>query len=114
MRGTGNPSGGNVLLGLAGAVVFLGAGWFGLASCGGYAWHKTVFYGSASIATGAALLLPSPLLKTLGRKAVFLSVLVGGHFLIEAGVAPFYPGLPASLMDYFQLLQSSLIGGPCG
>lgn len=114
LRAAVNSVASNVLSWSAVAVVLAGAVWFGLMSCGGYVWHKTLFYGVASAFAGAALLLPSKSLNSLSRKAVFFSILVGGYFLVEAAVAPLYPSLPGSVTGYVELFRISLGRGPCG
>lgn len=113
LRAGVKPVASNVLPWSAVAVVSIGAIWFGLMSCGGYAWHKTVFFGVASATAGAALLLPSKSLNSLRRKAVFFGTLVCGYYFVEAAVAPFYPSPPGSLTEYLGLFRISLERGPC-
>ncbi|KQY87126.1 hypothetical protein ASD35_17920 [Pelomonas sp. Root1444] len=60
-----------------------------------------------------AVVFPSPLLRTMVRKATFVVTLVIGFFLVEAAVAPFYPGPPESLRQYGALFGESLEFGPC-
>ncbi|MFG6459267.1 hypothetical protein [Roseateles sp. BYS96W] len=114
MRTGVKPVASNVLPWSAVAVVLFGAIWFGLMSCGGYAWHKTMFYGVAFAVVGAALLLPSNSLNSLRRKAVFFCALVCGYYVVEAAAAPFYLSLPGSATEYFGLFRISLERGPCG
>jgi hypothetical protein len=114
LQGVAKRPGRNSLIWLAFAVVFIGAAWFGFASCGGYAWHKKAFLACAIVAAGAALVLPSQLLTSHPRRCAFLGILVGGYFLIEAAVAPFYPGPPETIAEYIELFRISLSDGPCG
>lgn len=114
LQGGVKPVGSNVLPWSAVAVVFIGAIWFVLMSCGGYAWQKTMFCGVASAVTGAALLIPSKSLNSPRHKAVFLGALVCGYYVVEAAAAPLYPILPGSLTEYIGLFRISLERGPCG
>lgn len=107
----GGPS--NAWVWTATSIVFVGAVFFGLASCGGYAWHKEVFRVSATVTAILAVVVPSPLLRTIVRKAVFLALVVIGFHFVEAAVAPFYPGPPESLSEYGTLFLESLEFGPC-
>jgi len=86
---------------------------FGFASCGGYSWHTETFRVLAGVAVIVALVVPSPLLRTVVRKATFLVMLVIGYHLVEAAVAHFYPGPPESLRQYGAALLQSLEVGPC-
>lgn len=103
----------NVWIWAATGVVFVGALFFGFASCGGYAWYKQVFCVSVTVAAIAAVVVPSQLLPTITRKGTFLATLFFGFFLVEAAVAPFYPGPPDSLRQYEALFLESLEFGPC-
>jgi hypothetical protein len=95
------------------SIVFVGAVFFGLASCGGYGWHKEAFRVSATVTAILAVVVPSPLLRTIVRKAMFLAALVIGFHFVEAAVAPFYPGPPESMSEYGTLFLQSLEFGPC-
>lgn len=104
---------GNAFVWAASSIVLVGAGFFGFASCGGYAWHKEVFRALAVVLAFVAVIVPSFLLRSSAHKAAFLVSLVGGFHLVEAAVAPFYPGPPESLRQYGALFLASLEFGPC-
>lgn len=110
----GRSSASNAAVWFAGAVVLLGAVYFGIASCGGYRWHKVLFSTLATVLAFTAALLPGTPLNSLGRKAVFIAGLAIGYFFVEAMVAPFYPRPPETLREYGWLFLQSLEFGPCG
>lgn len=104
---------GNAFVWAASSFVLVGAMFFGFGSCGGYEWHKEAFRALAVVAAIVAVVAPSPLLRSIVRKAAFLVGLVVGFHLVEATVAPFYPGPPESLRQYGALFLASLEFGPC-
>jgi len=91
----------------------LGAVYFGLASCGGLAWHKDAFHMAATALYVLALALPSSVLPSWKAKLSFAIVLPAGYVLLESAVAPFYPAAPSSLGEYFALLFQAAEFGPC-
>jgi hypothetical protein len=102
---------GNVLVATASFVVVAGAIYFGLFSCGGYAWHKNAFGVVALGVCAAAVVVPSRLLHSLGRKVLFLLLLGACYFVFEAAAAPFYPSGPESFSQYIQaVLQFAQVG----
>jgi hypothetical protein len=91
----------------------LGGVYFGLFSCGGYAWHKPAFFVALVATTLAALLVPlqrpRPVASRLG-----IVVAVGVAFLLtQAIAAPFYPAPPASWGDFMRVFLHTLEQGPC-
>ncbi|WIV98464.1 hypothetical protein [Kinneretia aquatilis] len=104
---------GRTLVAAASCLMVVGAIYFGLFSCGGYAWHKTAFWFSLLGLCAASVLVPSRVLHSMPRKAAFL-VLVGvGYLVIEAAVAPFYPSTPESLGQYIQAIGRFAQVGSC-
>lgn len=103
----------NTWVWIATSIVFVGAVFFGLASCGGYGWHKEAFRVSATVTAILAVAVPSSLLRTIVRKAMFLAAVVIGFHFVEAAVAPFYPGPPESMREYGTLFLQSLEFGAC-
>jgi len=93
--------------------VLSGAAYFGLSSCGGYAWHKDLFGASSVLLYVLAIALPSAPLASAKRKALFAVALPVAYVLLESAIAPFYPGLPDSFRDYSKQFVSSLEFGPC-
>lgn len=93
--------------------VLSGAAYFGIASCGGYAWHKEFFRASSVLLYVSALVLPSAPLATFKKKALFAAGLPVACALLESAIAPFYPGPPDSFRAYGELFLSSLEFGPC-
>ncbi len=104
---------GRSLVATASCLVVAGAIYFGLFSCGGYAWHKSVFGVIALGVCVAAVAVPSRLLLSVRRKVLFLLLLGAGYFAIESAVAPFYPSAPESLAQYIQAFLHSAQVGPC-
>ncbi|MBP9737405.1 MAG: hypothetical protein KBD82_17380 [Rhodoferax sp.] len=109
---TQSPS--NVLVWVTIGVALVGAVYFGIASCGGYASHKEFFRWFVAVAAVVALIAPSRMLGSLGRKVVFPVALFSGYLIIESAVAPFYPGPPQSFVEYGDLFMQALRFGPCG
>jgi len=103
----------NLLVWASALAVAFGAVYFGIASCGGYIWHRQAFGLLAAGLALAAVVLPSQVLQALGHKAIFLFVLAVGYFVIEVAVAPFYPGPPQSLSEFAGLFVQALEFGPC-
>jgi hypothetical protein len=104
---------GDLLILITAALVLCGAAYFGFFSCGGYVWHKDLFWVVTGTATVAAVVAPSMVLRSLGRKIFFVAFLFIAYFTIEATVATFYPGPPESLSEFVQLFVQSLELGPC-
>ena len=90
-----------------------GAVYFGLASCGTYAWHKIAFRWLASLLYVLALVLPGHGSTKPGARLRFALGLPLSYVLLESAVAPFYPGLPELLTEYLQLFVTALAFGPC-
>ena len=91
----------------------IGGIYFGLFSCGGYAWHQQVFFAALAVCTFVALVVPlsraRPYLTRLG-----LVIGVGcGFVLSQAVAAPFYPAAPESWSAYFGAFARALVHGPC-
>ena len=93
--------------------VLLGAVHFGLASCGGYTWHKQAFRGICIALYFAALLLPSSLLPTRRHKQLFAALLPLLFVVLESSIAPFYPGPPRSISEYMAAFNQALKFGAC-
>jgi uncharacterized membrane protein (UPF0136 family) len=112
LRGVKYRLGNGVVL-LCGVFVLLGALYFGLASCGGYAWHKQAFRGISVALYFAALLLPSSLLPSFKYRLAFAACLPLLYVVLEAALAAFYPGPPDSLSQYKKLFLEAMEYGPC-
>jgi len=104
---------GNGAVAVCCAFVLLGAIHFGLASCGGYAWHKQAFFTVGAIVALAAVAMPSSLLPSTRAKAGLLFSLPLLFLVVEAAVAPFYPSAPPSLVAYMSTFVQALGYGPC-
>ncbi len=105
---------GNTAVLVCACFVLLGAFYFGIASCGGYVWHKEAFRVVSIALYVAALVCPSSLLPSMLRKLAFAIGLPLLFALIESATAPFYPGPPSSLADYGAIFLRALEYGPCG
>ena len=104
---------GNGVVLLCGFFVLLGAFYFGLASCGGYAWHKQVFRGVSVTLFIAVLLLPSSLLPSVKHKLAFSAAVPLLYVVLESAVSPFYPAPPNSLSEYKAFFLHAIAFGPC-
>jgi hypothetical protein len=96
------------------AVVFivLGAVYFGVASCGGYAWHKELFCFATPTVAISSVCVPNTLLRSFSRKFAFLLVLLVTYFVIEAATATIYFGA-SSVSEFGRHFLQSLEFGPC-
>ena len=104
---------GNGIVLLCSAFVAVGALFFGIASCGGYVWHKEFFRFASFTLYLLAVSCPSTLLPSLHPKVLFALALPLGFVLVESAVAPFYPEAPASMAEYGALFLRALQFGPC-
>lgn len=95
------------------AIAVLGGVFFGLFSCGGYAWHKEAFFWLLVAAVAIATLFPLQRgLPVLWRVVIVLGVPV--LFLaVRAATAPFYPVPPTSWSEFLQVFISTFEHGPC-
>jgi hypothetical protein len=86
------------------AFACLGGIYFGLFSCGGYVWHRPLYFGLLAAITLVALVVPSrrtrPILERIGVVAG-ISV---AFFFTEALAAPFYPATPESWSEFMRSL----------
>ncbi len=98
-----------------GALLFdcVGGVYFGLASCGGYAWHKTAFSWTLTGMAVLTLVMPSGILRTWRRRFCWPVILVLSFTVIQAVAATFYPAAPESPSDFFRVFKQTLIYGPC-
>ena len=88
----------------------IGGAYFGLFSCGGYAWHRQAFLGLLAVVCGVTFAVARGALWV----RVALLLLAGvAYYLAQAALAPFYPGMPESLGAYIRLFLSALEEGPC-
>lgn len=76
----------------------LGGLYFGLFSCGGYAWEWDAFLALAGIGAIAAVAAPRRVSLFSRFGLVFLAVVT--FVLVQAAATPFYPSAPASLNNY--------------
>lgn len=93
-------------------IACLGGIWFGLFSCGGYAWHaqlmRCLLLGLAAITVA----LPPWAWSATWRRLLLAIGLFVVFYLSEAMAAPFYLGAD-SLQDYVQQVWTTLASGPC-
>ena len=94
-------------------VALAGGAYFGLASCGGYSWHRHAFLAGLSALVGIALLVPwSRSRPWMSRVAVMIGV-VAAYVLSEATAAPFYPAAPETWASFSTTFVRTLVYGPC-
>jgi len=105
---------GNGVVLLCCMLLLLGALFFGIASCGGYAWHKEFFRVASATMWLFAVLIPSTLLSTWKRKLVFAASMPTAYVVLESAVSGFYPGPPASISEFSELFLRAMEYGPCG
>lgn len=90
----------------------LGGVWFGLFSCGGYAWHHQLMHWTLVVLVLALLLFPPRRAASFGRRAALALAVIGTFFVVRALAAPFYPAFPG-FGDYLQQVGLALTAGPC-
>ena len=96
--------------GVAIGVGAIGGAYFGLLSCGGYAWHRHVFLGVLAVVCGITFTMARGSLPI----RVALLLLVGvAYFLAQAALAPLYLGIPESFGAYMRQFLRTLEQGPC-
>jgi hypothetical protein len=94
-------------------VAVLGGVFFGLSSCGGYAWHKTVFFWVLAALTFAAVWFPVSVSRPFLARAGILVVVCFGYFLVEAIAGTLYPEPPDSWSQFWAGFRLNLVQGPC-
>jgi hypothetical protein len=91
----------------------LGGSFFGLASCGGYGWHKSAYLAVLALSTAVALWFPISASHPFAARAGLVVTIGIGYFVSEATAAAFYPSAPGSWSEFFAAFKSSLFHGPC-
>jgi hypothetical protein len=94
-------------------VAVIGGVFFGLSSCGGYAWHKRAFFCALAALTLAALWFPVSVSRPLVARAGLIVVVCLGFFVVEAIAGAFYPGPPNSWSQFWAEFRLNLAHGPC-
>lgn len=112
-RGSTRTRFGTFIVVLSACVVVSGAAYFGLASCGGYGWHRGFFLAASVVLCSSALAMPGTPLASLKTKAAFAIGMPAIFVLLESAIAPFYPSAPESLLQYGKQFIEALEFGPC-
>lgn len=90
----------------------IGGVYFGLFSCGGYAWHKqaflTVFFGALLLGTA----LPPYSVRRIGVRVLAFLGIVTAFAVTEATTACFYPDSPTSWIQFRGEFIYHLENGP--
>ncbi|PND36228.1 hypothetical protein C1O66_21190 [Paucibacter aquatile] len=94
-------------------LLLLGAFFFGIASCGGYVWHKELFRVVSIAMWLLAVLVPSTLLSSWKRKLGFAAAMPVAYAVFESAVSTFYPGPPASIAEFGEFFLQAMEYGPC-
>jgi hypothetical protein len=94
-------------------VAILGGVFFGLFSCGGYAWHKTAFSLVLAALTFLALWFPVSVSRPFLARAGLIVVVCLSFFIFEAIAGTFYPGPPESWSEFWVGFRRNLVYGPC-
>jgi hypothetical protein len=100
---------------LVGAFYFiacLGGIWFGLFSCGGYAWHKQLMHWSLVVLATIVVAFPPWTWPATWRRLLLALGLFVAFYLSRAMTAPFYLGV-GSLQDYVSQVLTAISYGPC-
>jgi hypothetical protein len=94
-------------------LALLGGVYFGLSSCGGYAWHQTVFTWVLFAGTVMWLLLPRTKQQPAGFRILVVLLAPLAFVIAEAAFAPFYPSGPDSVGTFVRSLFRALEYGAC-
>jgi hypothetical protein len=97
----------------AGLVAVAGGVFFGLFSCGGYLWHRHVFWILLALPVIGATALPPTLLRPWPRRLAFVVSILAAFVTTRAVVSAFYPVAPTSWAEFAHAVWSGLVDGPC-
>jgi hypothetical protein len=95
-------------------VAALGGVYFGLFSCGGFAWHKPAFFAVLVSMCAYAALRPSTLLPSTRSRAGFVVCVPAVYIILASASSAFYPSAPRSLDKFTALFLNALLLGACG
>lgn len=95
------------------AAALVGGIYFGLFSCGGLVWEKTLFACLTAAVTLMAIGAPAPTISRWTRRIAFPFTVFALFWLCQAIAAPFYPAEPSSLSMFVSLFLGALEHGPC-
>ncbi len=95
------------------ALAIAGGVYFGLFSCGGYIWHRQLYWGVFGLVIALSVVFPPPSLSPILGRAVLLLLPPVLHRFALAGAAPFYPAMPTSTPQYFDQFWYAFKYGPC-
>ena len=87
--------------------------YFGLFSCGGYAWHKQAAIAVIALLALASLAPANTRSSVLTLNVAFVLSIPAAFVLAQAAASPFYPSPPASGSEYVQGVLRALELGPC-
>ena len=87
--------------------------YFGIASCGGYVWHKQAYFAALVVVSLGGLAVPLSQSHRLLSRALLIVGVVVGYFLSQAIAAPFYPSVPESWSMFISAFLRVLVSGPC-
>ena len=93
-------------------IACLGGIWFGLFSCGGYAWHKQLMHWSLVGLAAIVVAFPPWTWPATWRRLLLVLGLFVVFYLSLAMTAPFYLGIN-SLQAYVQQFYTAISYGPC-
>ena len=97
----------------AAALAAVGGVFFGLFSCGGYAWHRHLFWALLTPCLVFTAMAPAPVLRPASRRLTLIVCVLAGFVVIRGAASTFYPGSPASLMDFVRGTWLGITTGPC-
>ena len=115
----------HILLAINAALAVCAGVFFGLFSCGGYAWHKTIYFFLQILASLAWVVFAVIIYRetTENQKRIVLTVTTCLLFfpciyllfyVVLSATAPFYPSSPASFAEWWHGFVSSFqTGSPC-
>ena len=104
-------------------IAILGGIWFGLFSCGGYAWWRSFFkivflcafipYGIYACRKMNRVYSEKNILRLMLSVAGIVVLACITYEFAQAGAAQFYLGPPDGFIDWFSGTLSQLFGPPC-
>ncbi len=101
-------------------IAMAGVIYFGLFSCGGYVWHKSLY----SFALISTIIICSIILwkkadkaksrgKLIATLTIWIILVWATYTTCEAAAASFYPDSPTSFSDFWSRFLICLKNGPC-
>ena len=91
----------------------MGGLYFGLFSCGGYIWHRYVFYLIFSLSLIPIFFVRLSYLNKAYKKALFIGSTMLIFLVVRAAASTFYPAAPNDIYEFLTSFIRGLQYGPC-